>query len=65
MKENLESVCTAEILAQIKQTIMNLIKEQEEMSEVSGWRTLTDVQRFGNLVVCVFEYCLQVCSVAY
>ena len=35
LKENLESICTAEILTQIKQTIISLVKEQEETSEVS------------------------------
>ena len=35
LKENLELSCTAEILAQIKRIIMDLLIEQEETSEVS------------------------------
>ena len=34
-KENLDSVCSPEVLSLIKQTIVSLVEAQEETSEVS------------------------------
>ena len=53
LKENLDSICTAEILAQIKQTIMNLIKEQEDMSEVNKHKCILEDIHYN--IVCTFS----------